>query len=91
MGWGRVKTPRNINLFADFHVSVPAEPAAAGEPAEGWKSSVFRNTLERPEDSFRFPESRGTLQSVTKHTTFSTLGGLPGGRGLRRAGGGLKK
>ena len=35
MGCGRVKTTRNINLFADFHVFVPTEPVAAGEPARG--------------------------------------------------------
>ena len=36
---------------------------------------MFRNTLERPEDSFRFPESRGTLQTVTNHTTFQPTRG----------------
>ena len=72
MGWGRVKTPRNINLFAYFYVSVPAEPAAAGEPAEGCKSSVFRNGLEQSEDSIRIPRmARNAPNRYESHYFFN--------------------
>ena len=32
MGWGGVETVRNTKHFTVFHVSGPAEPAAAGGP-----------------------------------------------------------
>ena len=48
-------TTRNIQVSIDSKESWELHPAAAGEPAEGLKSSVFGNGLERPEDSFRIP------------------------------------
>ena len=126
---------RNTLLFQPSAGS-PAAVGSAG-PAEGGKSSVFRNTLGRsarfwgvgrdpriapkcyerhyfpnprraprrprappgrrrvgkvvcfvtlwsvPRDSGDSEGILGSLQNVTKHTTFSTLGGLPGGRGVQ--------
>ena len=91
MGWGGVKTLRNIKHFAVFHVSGPSEPAAAGEPAEGEKDVDSVVVWSDPRISSEILESHGTLQTTTKITSFPTLrrpGGACGRRGARR---GLKK
>ena len=91
MGWGGVKTPRNSKPFAAFHVSGQAEPAAAGEPAEGGKEVDSVVVWSVPGISSEILESHGTLQTTTKIISFSTLrrpGGDLGRRGARR---GFKK
>ena len=91
MGWGGVKTLRNIKHFSVFHVSGPSEPAAAGEPAEGEKEVDSVVVWSDPRIPSEFLESHGTPQTTTKTISYSTLrrpGGARGGRGARR---GLKK
>ena len=76
MLWDHRKRTRNSAFLTDSKDSWELHPAAAREPAEGWKSSVLRNTLERSEDSFRFPRiTRNAPKCYETHYFFQPSAG----------------